>query len=318
MPEPGAPPRHRSLAGPILLIAIGVFFLLINLYPGFDPWPWLFRYWPVILIVIGLGKIWDSYYAHQRPDRAAAPWITGTAIAWIVLILLFMLVFWHGRHWHRWGWNDPWIEPRGERHDSQSVELQGAKSVAVNVQFPAGRLEVTGGSSRLLDADFGWWGVRPTMDYGVTGGRGQLTLAGESNFTPFGNTDNNWRLRFGGDTPLDFNFNIGAGENYLRFDGLDVEHLMVHIGAGKLDLDLTGVQKRNLDAVIEGGVGSAMIRLPKDMGVRVSASGGIGSVNANGLRREGDAYENDAYGRTPTAIEMTVHGGVGEIDLVEQ
>ena len=81
---------------------------------------------------------------------------------------------------------------------------------------------------------------------------------------------------------------------------------------------MTGPRKANLDATIEGGVGSAMIHLPKDVGVRVEASGGIGSINADGLRREGHSYENDAYGRTSTKIDMTVHGGIGEINLVEQ
>jgi predicted membrane protein len=68
---------------------------------------------------------------------------------------------------------------------------------------------------------------------------------------------------------------------------------------------------------VEGGVGSAMIRLPRDVGVRVNASGGIGSVNADGFRRDGDSYENDAYGKTASSIDMTVHGGIGEIDLIE-
>jgi N-terminal domain of toast_rack, DUF2154 len=315
---PVGPPRHSSFVGPVILILVGVFFLFWTLYPGFDPWPWLLRYWPVILIAIGLGKIWDSYYAHQHPERATSPWITGTGLAWIILILLFTLVFWHGRHLHRWGWDDSWSEPRGEKHDAQAVELQGAKSVSVDVEFPAGRLEATGGSNRLLDADFGWYGVRPTVDYAVAGGHGQLTLTGKSNVTPFGTTDNNWHLRFGGDVPMDFNLNVGAGETYLRFDQIDLQRLNVHMGAGRLDLNLTGARKSNLDADIEGGVGSAMIRLPKDVGVRVEASGGIGSVNVDGFHREGGTYENDAYGKTPTSIEMTVHGGVGEIDLVEQ
>lgn len=317
MPQPGAPPRHRSFVGPLLLIALGVFFLMINLYPEFDPWPFL-RYWPVILILIGLGKIWDSYYSHQHPDRPSSPWITGTEIAWIILLIFFMLVFWHGRHWHRWEWRDRWDERGGEKHDTQAIELQGAKSVVANLDFPAGRLDIEGGASRLLDADFGWYGYRPTVGYAVTGDHGQLTVTGKSNLTPFGNTDNEWRLRFGGDVPMDVNLNIGAGESYLRFGGINLQHLNVHMGAGRLDLDLTGPRKSNLDAEVEGGVGSAIVRLPRDVGVRVNASGGIGSVNADGLRREGDTYENDVYGKTATAIDMTIHGGVGETDLVEQ
>jgi hypothetical protein len=49
----------------------------------------------------------------------------------------------------------------------------------------------------------------------------------------------------------------------------------------------------------------------------VNAEGGIGAVNAHGLKRDGDAYVNDAYGKSPTTIDMTIHGGVGEINLFE-
>jgi len=317
---PVGPPRPRpsSFVGPVILILIGVFLLLWKLYPGFDPWPWLFRYWPVILIAIGLGKIWDSYYAHQHPERATSPWITGTGLAWIILLLLFMLVFWHGRRWHRSGWDDSWSESPGEKHDSQAVELQGAKSVSVDVQFPAGRLEAGGGSGKLLDGDFGWYGEKPSVNYDVSGGHGQLTIIGKSNIAPWGSTDNNWHLRFANDVPMDFTFNVGAGQTFLRFDQIDLQRLNVHIGAGQLDLNLTGPRKSNLEADIEGGVGSAYIRLPRDVGVRVDASGGIGSIDTDGLRREDGMYENDAYGRTPTSIEMTVHGGIGHIELVEQ
>jgi hypothetical protein len=65
-------------------------------------------------------------------------------------------------------------------------------------------------------------------------------------------------------------------------------------------------------------VGSATIRLPKDEGVRVVASGGIGAIHADGLKSRGDAYVNDAYGKTPQTIDLTVHGGVGQINLEEE
>ena len=64
------------------------------------------------------------------------------------------------------------------------------------------------------------------------------------------------------------------------------------MGAGQATVDLTGDWKKDLDAKIEGGVGTATIRLPRNVGVYVRAARGIGSVNASG---EGDAYVNDAY-----------------------
>jgi uncharacterized protein DUF2154/cell wall-active antibiotic response 4TMS protein YvqF len=316
MVEPSGPPRHRSFVGPVVLILLGTFFLLIELYPEFDPWPWLLRYWPLILIAIGLGKIWDSYYAHGHPERATGPWITGTGLAWLILILFFMLAFWRGPHWRNWGTRQPW----NDLHDTQSVELEGAKSVSVDLQFSAGRLTLTGGSSRLLDADFRYdrSSERPRVDYSLSGNDGHLTVSSGEGGVHWGPRDNDWDLRLGTDAAINLDANIGAGESYLRLGGLNVQSLKINMGVGRLDLDLTGPRKANLDATVEGGVGSAMIRLPRDVGVRVNVSGGIGSVNPGALRREGDSYENDAYGKTPSTIDMTVHGGIGQIELIEQ
>jgi hypothetical protein len=323
MADPGSP-RRRSVAGPIILIAFGILFLLFNFYPNFDPWPIFARYWPLILIFLGLGHIWDSYRSRQHPEQPTGGLLSGTSIAWIALLVLFIVAVLHGsaqrqgqRSWQDvWGWN--YRDFGREMHDTQAIELQGAKSVSVNIDMPAGMLTVRGGSSRLLDADFGY-GERlgkPRVDYSVSGDRGLLDITQrEGGPVHFGRSGEDWNLQFGGGVPLEFRLNMGAGQNNLNLNELDVRQLEVHMGAGELNLDLRGERKSDLQATIEGGAGQARIRLPKDVGVRVYASGGIGSINTRGMTRDGDAYVNAAYGKTPVTIEMTVHGGVGEIDL---
>jgi predicted membrane protein len=80
-------------------------------------------------------------------------------------------------------------------------------------------------------------------------------------------------------------------------------------------VDLTGDWKNDLTANIQGGVGKATIRLPSDVGVRASAQGGIGAVHVQGLKKDGDAYVNEVYGKSPVTVNVRVEGGVGEIDL---
>ena len=46
--------RRSSLVGAVVLVALGLFFLYSNFRPGLDPWPLLSRYWPVLLIFLGL------------------------------------------------------------------------------------------------------------------------------------------------------------------------------------------------------------------------------------------------------------------------
>src|SRR5271170_4041980 len=74
------PPRHHSFVGPIILIVLGAVLLMWRLYPEFSPWLVLFRYWPVILILIGLGQIWDSYYIRHHSPDAPRPRMSGVGI----------------------------------------------------------------------------------------------------------------------------------------------------------------------------------------------------------------------------------------------
>jgi HSP20 family molecular chaperone IbpA len=235
---------------------------------------------------------------------------------------------WHGRgRWDEGGWqHEPWgwhgRAFAAESHDTQAVELQGAKSADMDLDIPAGQLTLSGGSSHLMDADFryGRNQEKPTVEYSVTEGRGQLRVTQDGNHwhTQFGTEDDEWNMRVTNGVPVDLHLQMGAGQSNLRLNGVDLKNLDVHMGAGQLDLDLTGERKNNVDGTIEGGVGQATIRLPKDVGVHVDASGGIGSVDARGLKQEGSSYVNESYGKTPTKIELTVHGGVGEIRLIQE
>jgi hypothetical protein len=297
-----------SITGGLILVAIGIFFLIISIRPEINPWPILFRYWPLILIFIGIGKIFDSFIFGDRGGPAGSDHVSGVAVAFVALILIFALAIWRG---HR-------VEGRDFVHDTHVVELLGAQDVNAEVDMPAGELTLTGGDPHLLDSDFSYDREegKPTVDYSVSGGHGQLTIAQEGHHIHFGSTRNEWHLHFGGAEPLDLRLKMGAGQSDLDFRGLDLRHLEVNIGAGQTTLDLTGPHTSDVDAVVQGGVGSATVRLPKDVGVIVHASGGIGDINTDGLTHENGAYVNAAYGKSQTTINLEVHGGIGEINLV--
>ena len=42
---------------------------------------------------------------------------------------------------------------------------------------------------------------------------------------------------------------------------------------------------------------------------------GLGAIHADGFQKQGDAYVNDQYGRSPVTLQIEVEGGVGEINL---
>ena len=312
----GRSPRRTSLVLPIVLITIGGMFLYANWRPAFDPWPILRTYWPLILVFVGLGKMWDVTRARQNPDGTVGSGISlGATFGALAFVLVLVILFWHGRaftHTRHFS---------GDlQHQSRTVDAQGAKSVHVSLETSAGEFDISGGSSHLLDADFNYSGSyeTPRVDYNVADGVGHLSISQDDGSTHFNAAHNQWNLRFSSEVPLELKVEMGAGRGQLHLRDMPVTRLEMSMGAGQADLDLTGDRKNDLVADLEGGVGQVTIRLPRKVGVVARASGGIGSVEAHGLRHEGDEYTNEVYGKTPATIHLTVQGGVGQISLIEE
>ena len=64
--------ERTPLVFPILLIALGAILLYTQYHPAWDPWPILRTYWPLILIFVGLGKIWDATQRRQSANAAGS------------------------------------------------------------------------------------------------------------------------------------------------------------------------------------------------------------------------------------------------------
>lgn len=306
--------RRAPLVFPIILIAIGVLFLVHNWRPAFDPWPVLETYWPLLLIFVGLGKMYDTFQRSRNPG-ASAGFSPGTTIGALAFVLVLVLLIWHGRSFARR--NDSYY---GSKHTAQTVDLQGATSARARLEISAGQLTINGGGSHLLDADFTYSNSfeEPRVDYSVANGVGQLNISQHSQSVHFGRSHNEWNVRFGQEIPLELKVDMGAGQGNLHLRDVPLTRLDLHIGAGQVDVDLTGDRKKDLTAEIQGGVGQANVRLPRNVGVIAQAHGGIGSISADGLKHDGDSYTNEAYGKSPATIHLKVEGGIGEIRLSEE
>ncbi len=307
-------PRRTSLVFPIVLIGFGVLFLLRRWNPAFEPWSILRTYWPLILIFIGIGKIWDNVQRSRNPN--APPGISlGATFGAVAFVLVIGMLIWHGRGFSR-GRGGVF----GTKHTTKIIEPQRAKSARAKLEMSAGQLTINGGSANLLEADFSFSDSydEPRVEYNVAEGVGQLTVAQDSRSVHIGHSENDWSLHFSKDIPLELKIDMGAGQGNLHLRDVPLTRLDLNIGAGQVDVDLTGDRKTDLTADIEGGVGQANIRLPKNVGVIVHASGGIGSIDAHGLKHEDGTYTNDAYGKTPVTIRLKVEGGIGEIVLSQE
>ena len=218
------------------------------------------------------------------------------------------------------GTQDGGTQQVGEmQRESKSIQAQDAQAVRSKLQMGAGELNITGGADQLMEGEFSYnvsdW--KPMASYDVSGERGELVVKQGSGggVRLGGDARNEWDITLNDEVPTDLVVEMGAGESDLDLDSLTLTGLDLQMGAGKTTVDLTGDYAQDFEASIQGGVGEATVLLPSEVGVKAKVEGGLGKINAKGLKREGDSYVNDAYGNSGVTLSVDVQGGVGEINL---
>ena len=197
--------------------------------------------------------------------------------------------------------------------------MDDSEMVRVDLNMGAGDLRVTDGSAKLARADFAYsipsW--KPEVRYQRSGNQGKLVIMqpGQTH-TTFGNTKYSWDLQLSKKVPLDLLLNFGAGQARLDLGSLQLRGLELHMGVGKLDVDLRGAPRHTYNVSIHGGIGEATVRVSSDAGVYAEAHGGIGSIKVRGLNQEEGHWVSPAYERAENKIRIDVHGGIGQINVI--
>ena len=205
------------------------------------------------------------------------------------------------------------------QRESKSVDPKDAQSARAQLKMGAGELNLAGGADQLMEGDFSYnvseW--KPEVSYGVSGDEGKLVVrqGGSEGSNLTGEARNEWEIRLNDELPTDLVVQMGAGESDLDLDSVALTGLKLQMGAGKTTVDLTGDYAQSFNSSIQGGVGEATVELPSEVGVKAKAQGGLGKINAEGLKRVGNSYVNDAYGESDVTLNVNVQGGVGQINL---
>jgi outer membrane murein-binding lipoprotein Lpp len=204
------------------------------------------------------------------------------------------------------------------RSESQSVDLDDAKSVRVEINMGAGDLEVTGGADQLLEADFTYNvdKLKPEVKYTdgtlvvwQPGAKGLSVLRDITDYR------NEWGLRLNNEVPMDLSVDVGAGSSDLRLADLSLTGLAITLGAGGSTIDPSGDWARDLDVTINAGAGDIIVRLPRDVGTRVQVDAGVGTIESPGLEQDGNIYTNATYRESDMTLHVDIDAGVGQINL---
>jgi hypothetical protein len=228
----------------------------------------------------------------------------------------------------------------GQKTSSQSVDLKGLKSLSATVRISAGTLKLTAGDAPAAESRFTYsreaW--KPRVSFSREGSQGRLAIEQPEakNMNMSDGERNDWEIKLSRGVPIDLELRMGAGEGTVDLSGAKVRRLEMKAGAGafkvnlantsvanlevdagvgELTVNLTGDRTTSLEASINGGIGDLNLVLPRKTGVRVKVSG-LGGLNSAGFKKQGDYYVNDAYGKSPHSLNLSVSGGLGDLELI--
>jgi len=330
--------------GPIVLIAIGVYFLLSNLgYVSGVNWMAALQLWPLALVLLGLNII----------VRQAPGFLGGflSALVGLLAVGIFGYVLFFGA-------DNPLLERFGIATGSlemktEQIELaaDGVETAVIHIDFglPAAKLYALNDSPNLIEGQITTIGDL-IFDTNVSDNVATVTLD-ETNgnwFDPsnWGNftSDQKWQIGLNPNIATDLTLDISAGSvdfdlSELTLSALDIDggagsaevwlpggdyDVKYDVSAGSTKMTLPGYGRQTIE--IDGGAGSLTLYLPPNVEARVEVDSGAGSFRLNearfnqisGDKKDEGVWETAAFGDAANQITLIIDVSAGSVKIEDQ
>lgn len=233
-----------------------------------DAW----RFWPVVLIVIGLAVI-----AARTPFALVATLASGLVAGALIGTLVAGIP--EGLH----------IGCGGDVSDRVAADGTFSGAATVDLEFNCGDLSVEAGAGDAweVDAEFAG-GAEPDIS---SDGDSLRVDANREGVIGFANARQDWSVTLPSDVTLALGVTANAGSSSLALGEMDLSELSVDMNAGEIDVDLAGTAVAELSASANAGSLSIVVD---------EATTAEGSLNVN-------AGSIELCVADGTAVEITVN-----------
>jgi hypothetical protein len=340
------PRRHNSFFGPIVLIAIGLYFLLANLgyIPGSINWWAALQLWPLALILLGINVI-----VRQAPGPLGGFLSALVGLAAVAIFGYVMFFSEDNALLNRFG-----IEPVNlAEAKSEQIEMPAAgietADITIDLGMPRAELYALEDGSNLIEGNVSYLGDL-IFDTSVTDNKATVhlddnfSISGINFFNPsnWGSFDmDRWEIGLNPDVATDLTLDVGAGTASLDLRELTLTDLEIDggagsteawlpggdynayfdVGAGSTKLTLPGHGRQQIE--IDGGAGSLVLYLPPGVETRVEVDGGAGSFSLDqdrfrqisGDERDEGVWETAGYAADKDGLELIIDVSAGSVRI---
>lgn len=291
--------------GGVILVLVGLGFLGLNFgWWSTDIWRVIWRFWPVILILLGLRIL--------LPRSRIFSWIIlALAVGFFALIISAPPAV---RNWT--------MIPDGDNSRSTqlvSSDLGTTKSLKLELNYGAAEVNIRPldeSSTKLYEANFANAvdiDKRVTTSGDVTSvrldERGHMMMSS-------GSIERQVTLYLSRKVPLELKLDIGGAKFTADLSDLQLTRLVLDGGASTANIKFGRLVDR-VAADINAGAASLTLRVPEDVGTQIRYDGVFSSQNfeAAGLQKAEDTYTTPDFTSVTKQIKFNLDTGASTIKL---
>ncbi len=289
----------------LLFVVAGVLIILHNacrLY--WDFWWDLAQWWPLLLIAIGLEKLFSGL--KLKPLAFLPPILLAAGIIYLTV-----------NNGHYLSDSRPYTSTNWEEKLDPEVE-----SLDVYISHGNNDLKVRKTSNYLANAGFDRSARRPKIDFERDGNIGRLTVKGSyrfgGRFINISNyRDNDWDFGFNDKVPLKLEC-VGDDAN-IRLDLSDImlQNLSVDDDDGSIDITV-GNKMPNVNLSIDGDDSRLYLTVPEQAGLEISGGDYSGYFEALGLKEVDNKFISDGFDTLAVKVHIDLETGLKHLSIQQK
>jgi hypothetical protein len=286
-----------------LFIVIGLLGLLHNLSLLSFEWHFVWKLWPLALIMIGLATVLKD--PRWRGALVAA--------AGVFVALVIFSSFQHGSREIEHAFADSG-DGKYETQKMTESFLPSISRASLHFDAGAGSFEIGDTTGDLIAADIetsvGRYNLTRTDEDSLT--RLDLSMK-DSNVHWRGNMHNSVDVRLHPDPEWDMDFDIGAAKMDFDLRAYKTRSVVVNSGASSIDLKL-GDRADLTNVEIKTGVSKIDVDVPNNVDCQITTDAELSSKDFIGFKQiDTHVYQSENYGSSKKKMFINIEAGLSSI-----
>ena len=297
--------KYKNLFWGIVLILLGVFYLLKKFDVIWFSWRDIVSLWPLLLVLWGISLL---------PLKSLYKLIASL----LAVIVMILLINYNPGRWHS-GWL--WI---GDLVKTDNTEMKRSESInefsefaTLELDAAAGTYIISGTTDDLVDfthkGDSGTYYMRTSVE----DNRHHIRIGPESSHNQFSlYHSHEVDIKLNSTLEWDINLDAGAAEIELDLSPFLIDDIRINGGAASMVIKL-GSRSDDVNAIIETGVSSVLIKVPKEVACEVSTNSFLISKDLPGFDKVSkNTYVSPNFSSSKKNISISFESGISSLKVI--